>query len=100
MGNDQCPVALFTGATAGIGEAILKAYAKQHRDARIYFVGRNEASARKIIEDVREIWTDGQGGVENEGAITFIKADLTLLRNVQSVVEEVKRREGGRQGGL
>jgi NAD(P)-dependent dehydrogenase (short-subunit alcohol dehydrogenase family) len=94
MTNHQGPVALFTGATAGIGEAILKAYAEQHPNACIYFVGRKEASAKRIIEDVRQIWTNAPGRTGGEGEITFMKIDLTLLKNVQSIVEEITGKRG------
>lgn len=94
MANDAGPVALFAGATAGLGEAILKAYAGKHTNARIYFVGRNEVAAQQIIRDVRQLWKDAPKNSEGEGDIIFLKADLSLLRNVRGVAEEFMRREG------
>ena len=92
--SDQKPVALFTGATAGLGEAILKAYARNHENSRIYFVGRNDVAAQQIIGDVRQMWKETSQRGEGEGDIIFVKADLTLLRNARDVVQEILRREG------
>lgn len=92
--NDHRPVALFTGATAGLGEAILKAYARNHENSRIYFIGRNDAAAQQIIEDVRHMWKETSQRDEDEGDIIFVKADLTLLKNAQDVVQEILRMEG------
>jgi NAD(P)-dependent dehydrogenase (short-subunit alcohol dehydrogenase family) len=92
--SDQKPVALFTGATAGLGEAILKAYARKHENSRIYLVGRNDAAAQQIIDDVQQMWKETSQSGEVEGDIIFVKADLTLLRNVREVVQEILRTEG------
>lgn len=96
MSTLERPVALFAGATAGLGEAILKAYARTHRNARIYFIGRNEDAAQKIIDDVRRMWKDSYQDSEagEQGDIAFLKADLTLLANVRGVVDEFIKREG------
>jgi NAD(P)-dependent dehydrogenase (short-subunit alcohol dehydrogenase family) len=95
MANDAGPVAVFAGATAGLGEAILKAYAGKHINARIYFIGRNEVAAEQIITDVRQLWKDAAPkNSDGEGDIIFLKADLSLLRNVRGVAEEFMKREG------
>jgi NAD(P)-dependent dehydrogenase (short-subunit alcohol dehydrogenase family) len=93
MVQNSGPVALFTGGTAGLGEAILRAYARTHATARIYFVGRNEAAAARIEADVRREWKDGNG--DEGGDVVFIKADLSLLANAQAVVDAFLEREGG-----
>ena len=92
--NDHRPVALFTGATAGIGEAILKAYSRNHENSRIYFIGRNDAAAQQIIDDVRQMWKETSQHDESEGDIIFVKADLTLLKNARDAVQEILKREG------
>jgi NAD(P)-dependent dehydrogenase (short-subunit alcohol dehydrogenase family) len=92
--NDDGPVALFTGATAGLGEAILKAYAKKHKNSRIYFVGRNDAAALQIKEDVQRMWNETPQHTGDKGDIIFVKADLTLLTNIHGVFEEILKREG------
>lgn len=91
--RNEGPVALFAGGTAGLGEAILKAYAKKHCNARIYIVGRNETAAAQIEEDVRREWKENSAG-DKGGDVVFIKADLSLLRNSPAVLDAFLEREG------
>ena len=65
-------VALITGATSGIGLAMADEFSK--RGDTVYAVARREA---KLPEDVR-----------------FIRADVTLMEQVEAAVGEVLRREG------
>jgi NAD(P)-dependent dehydrogenase (short-subunit alcohol dehydrogenase family) len=92
--GDEGAVALFTGATAGLGEAILKAYARNHTNSRIYFVGRNDVAAQQIKEDVRRAWKEAPRHSGDKGDIIFVKADLTPLTNVRGVFQEILKREG------
>jgi NAD(P)-dependent dehydrogenase (short-subunit alcohol dehydrogenase family) len=92
--NNEGPVALFAGATAGLGEAILKAYARKHTNARIYFVGRNKDAAQQIEDDVRREWKENPQNAAEEGEVIFLKADLSLLRNSRMVLQEFLKREG------
>jgi NAD(P)-dependent dehydrogenase (short-subunit alcohol dehydrogenase family) len=89
------PVALFAGGTAGLGEAILRAYARAHPTAHIYIVGRNETAAARIEADVRRGWGESAGG-----DVVFIKADLSLLANTRGVVDAFTEREGGEDARL
>jgi NAD(P)-dependent dehydrogenase (short-subunit alcohol dehydrogenase family) len=79
-------VAVFAGGTAGIGESALRALAANATNPKAYLVGRNETAAKKIIEDCLK---DCPGGT-----FEFIKADLGLLKNVDSLCEEIRRKEG------
>lgn len=65
-------VALITGATSGIGLAMADEFSK--RGDTVYAVARREA---KLPEGVR-----------------FIRADVTLMEQVEAAVGEVLRREG------
>jgi NAD(P)-dependent dehydrogenase (short-subunit alcohol dehydrogenase family) len=78
-------VAIFAGGTSGIGEATVKALAANAKDPKVYIIGRNEARASRIIEECVQSCPGG--------SFTFVKADLSLLRNVDVVCEEIKRRE-------
>jgi NAD(P)-dependent dehydrogenase (short-subunit alcohol dehydrogenase family) len=98
---DRGPVALFAGATAGLGEAILRAYAAEHPTARIYFVGRNAAAAARIEADVRRARADAAAsgrsdgeGVRGSGDVVFIKMDLSLISNGRAVRDAFVTREG------
>jgi len=79
------PTALFVGATAGIGEATLKAFVQNTSSPTIYLVGRSQASADAILDDCRKMNTGG--------TYTFIRSDVSLLANVDSVCEEIKSKE-------
>jgi NAD(P)-dependent dehydrogenase (short-subunit alcohol dehydrogenase family) len=78
-------VAVFAGGTSGIGEATIKALAANAKDPKVYIIGRNEARASRIIEECVQSCPGG--------SFKFIKADLSLLGNVDMMCEEIKRRE-------
>ena len=90
--NSQIPstlppglVAVFVGATSGIGEETLKQFAKYTRQPRAYFVGRSQAAADRIIADCKALNALGE--------YIFIKADVSLIRVVDEVCREIKTRE-------
>jgi NAD(P)-dependent dehydrogenase (short-subunit alcohol dehydrogenase family) len=83
-------VAVFVGATGGIGEASIRALAATHstrgKGLRAYIIGRNASAAQKIISDCERICPPGQ--------FRFLKAeDLSLLENVDLVCEELMSAE-------
>ncbi|KAI9803492.1 MAG: hypothetical protein M1825_001835 [Sarcosagium campestre] len=78
-------VALFVGATSGIGASALKQFVKNARSPRVYFVGRNETAASQLKEVCK--------GLNPDAAVTFFKADASLLSNVDNVCQQVKARE-------
>lgn len=78
-------VAVFIGGTAGIGEITLKKFAQYARQPRAYLVGRSQEAADRIIASCRDLNPDGQ--------YTFIKADVSLLSNVDALCATIKARE-------
>lgn len=78
-------VAVFTGATSGIGEATLKQFAKYARRPRAYFIGRSQDAADRIAAECKALNPDGE--------FIFIKADVSLMRVVDDVCEEIKAKE-------
>ena len=78
-------VAVFVGATSGIGEASLKAFAKHARQPRVYFVGRNQDAENRIKAECKTL--------NPEGEYVFIKADVSLIRVVDDVCREIKSKE-------
>jgi len=78
-------VAVFIGATSGIGETTAREFVRNTVRPTVYLVGRNETQALSIIEELQKINT--------EGKINFIKSDVSLLRNVDSVCETIKSKE-------
>lgn len=78
-------VAVFVGGTSGIGETTLKQFAKHARQPRIYYVGRSQEAADRIATACKELNADGQ--------YIFIKADTSLIRNVDVVCQEIRSKE-------
>jgi NADP-dependent 3-hydroxy acid dehydrogenase YdfG len=78
-------VAVFVGATSGIGEITLKKFAKYSHQPRAYFVGRSQDAADRIVAECRAI--------NPHGEYIFIKADVSLIRVVDKVCEEIVAKE-------
>ncbi|KAL4733328.1 hypothetical protein BDV11DRAFT_214016 [Aspergillus similis] len=78
-------VAVFVGATSGIGAATLKAFAKYTRLARAYFVGRSRTAAGAIIAECKAL--------NPRGEYIFIEADISLIRAVDEVCARIKATE-------
>ena len=78
-------VAVFAGATSGIGESTMKHFAKHVKKPKAYFLGRNENAGSRITTELKTICP--------EGDFTFIKVDLSLITNVDEVCTQIKSQE-------
>jgi len=78
-------VAVFVGATNGIGETTLKQFAKHARQPRVYFVGRSQEAGDRIAAECKAL--------NSEGEYIFIKADTSLIRTVDDVCRDIKNKE-------
>ncbi len=78
-------VALFVGATSGIGEITLKKFAKYSRQPRVYFVGRSQSAADRIVAECKAL--------NPQGEYVFIKADVSSIRVVDKVCNDIKLKE-------
>ena len=78
-------VAVFAGATSGIGETALKQFAKHAVKPKIFILGRGQASGDRIAAELQKLNPEGQ--------YTFLSCDLSLIRNVDAVCEQIKERE-------
>ncbi|KAI1823887.1 hypothetical protein F4861DRAFT_301313 [Xylaria intraflava] len=78
-------VAVFVGATSGIGETTLKHFAKQARKPRIYFLGRRESEGQRIQAALKELNPDGE--------YHYLKYDVSLIKNVDEVCRYIQGRE-------
>ncbi|KAK6709376.1 hypothetical protein SNK03_010194 [Fusarium graminearum] len=78
-------VAVFAGATAGIGETALKAFAKHAPQPKIYFIGRSKEAGDRLQTELKEL--------NPEGSYVFIEKDMSLLKNVDEVCREIKSKE-------
>jgi NAD(P)-dependent dehydrogenase (short-subunit alcohol dehydrogenase family) len=78
-------VAVFVGGTSGIGEITLKKFAKHSHQSRAYFVGRSQDAADRIVAECKAL--------NPQGEYIFIKADVSLIRVVDKVCEEIMAKE-------
>ncbi|CAO2651407.1 Nn.00g039770.m01.CDS01 [Neocucurbitaria sp. VM-36] len=78
-------VAVFAGATSGIGETTIKTFVKYVVEPRIYLFARNATSAERVIAECREF--------NPRGEYVFVKVDLSLVKETDRACEEVKSRE-------
>lgn len=78
-------VAVFVGGTSGVGEYTLKAFVKYALIPRVYLVGRSQESADRIIRECTHL--------NSGGKFEFIKADISLLKNVDDVCNQLKSKE-------
>ncbi|KAI9815134.1 MAG: hypothetical protein M1827_002977 [Pycnora praestabilis] len=78
-------VALFVGATSGIGESTLRQFYLHTTKPRVYLVGRNEEAGSRIVDELKSLNADGE--------VTFIQKDVSLLKNVDEVCSEIAHRE-------
>jgi len=75
-------VVFITGGTAGLGrETILSlaTHSNNNSPAHIYFSGRSQGSANKLIAEVRE----AQGN-KSQMALTFIRIDLASMASIKA----------------
>ncbi len=82
-------MAVFVGGTSGIGEYALRALARRARRLKVYIVGRSQEAADRIIADCKKD--------SPEGEFIFIKADVSLLKNVDEVSQQIKSKGDGDQ---
>ena len=78
-------VAVFVGATSGVGEASLKQFSKHARQPRVYFVGRSQEAGDRIASECKAL--------NSEGEYFFIKANASLIRTVDEVCLDIKSKE-------
>lgn len=78
-------VAIFVGGTRGIGETSLKEFAKHARKPRVYFIGRSQKDGDRVAAECKEL--------NSEGEYVFLKADTSLICNVDDVCRDIKSRE-------
>lgn len=53
-------VAVFIGATSGIGETSLKQFAKYSRQSRVYLVGRSQNAGDRIVDECKALSSEGE----------------------------------------
>ena len=78
-------VAVFVGATSGIGLRTLKALAKYALRHRVYLIGHSQATGDRIAAEYKEL--------NPEGEFLFVKVDVSLIKNVDDVCADIKTKD-------
>ncbi|RDW70263.1 hypothetical protein BP5796_08660 [Coleophoma crateriformis] len=78
-------VAVFVGATSGIGLGTLKAFAKSTQEPTAYVVGRSKKAAAALLDELQKS--------NPQAKFHFIESEISLIKNVDAVCEEVKSKE-------
>jgi NAD(P)-dependent dehydrogenase (short-subunit alcohol dehydrogenase family) len=78
-------VAVFVGATAGIGMGTLRQFAKHAYKPKIYIVGRSKSAAKPLLD---ELTTSNP-----QGTFVFLETEISLMKKVDDVCEEIKAKE-------
>lgn len=74
--------ALFVGGTSGIGRSTAVKLAGAVAKPTIYIVGRNEVAGAQVVEQMK--------AANNNGSYSFIPADVSDLRKVDAVCQDLK----------
>lgn len=86
------PTAIFVGGTSGVGQAMAELLATYTNGrANIIIIGRNRAAADRIIAS----FPQPPSLEETNGVVVkheFIQCDVSLMSNVRTAVEEIKKR--------
>jgi NADP-dependent 3-hydroxy acid dehydrogenase YdfG len=78
-------VAMFVGATSGIGLATAKHLAGASVDPTLYILGRSKLSATPLLNDLAQI--------NPQATINFIETEISLIKNVDKACEEIVSKE-------
>ncbi|KAF3766614.1 hypothetical protein M406DRAFT_38016 [Cryphonectria parasitica EP155] len=78
-------VAVFAGATSGIGETSLREFTRHTVKPRIYVIGRSKEACDRLDAELKEL--------NPSGTYSFLRTDTSLLRNVDDVCAQIKERE-------
>ncbi|KAG4437156.1 hypothetical protein IFR05_007358 [Cadophora sp. M221] len=78
-------VAVFVGATSGIGMGFLKQFAKNAKAPKIYILGRSKSAATPLLNEIKTL--------NPEGTYELIETEISLIRNVDKACDEIKSKE-------
>lgn len=81
------PVAVFVGATSGLGEHTAYAFAKYTHKPTIYIVGRNPEAGARVLKKLQEINPDP------ESKYYFLRHDVTLISEADKLSKEISANE-------
>jgi len=77
--------AVFIGATAGIGASTVKQFALHTNAPTVYLVGRSQTKAAPLLVELKSL--------NPQATFTFIEAEVSLLKAVDEVCDEILAKE-------
>jgi NADP-dependent 3-hydroxy acid dehydrogenase YdfG len=78
-------VAVFVGATSGVGMGTLKQFAKYAQAPKVYVVGRSKTGATPLLNELKTS--------NPEASFEFIETEISLIKNVDLACDEIKSKE-------
>lgn len=78
-------VAVFVGATSGIGMGSLRQFSKNAKAPKVYILGRSKKAATPLLDEIKNL--------NSEGTYEFIETEVSLIRNVDKACDEIKLKE-------
>jgi NAD(P)-dependent dehydrogenase (short-subunit alcohol dehydrogenase family) len=78
-------VAVFVGATSGIGEATLKAFVSVAVRPRVHIIARSSTKGARIVAECQELCP--------EGHFDLIEADCSLMRDTDAAATRILAKE-------
>jgi len=84
-GHASSLVAVFVGATSGIGLGTLKQYAKYAQGSKAYIIGRSKTATQPFLDRLQES--------NPTGTFEFIQTEVSLIKNVDLACEKIKAKE-------
>ncbi|KAF5380803.1 hypothetical protein D9757_007126 [Collybiopsis confluens] len=92
----QIPVAVFVGATSGIGRGMVQAFAHYFNgNAHIIIIGRNKDAAAQIINSFPKPTTTPESASSStlvQSVHEFIASDVSLISNVHKLTKDLLKR--------
>lgn len=73
------------GGTSGIGESTARELVRYSISPRVYLIGRSQEQAARIKNEFAQL--------NSSSDVRFIQSDISRLRNVDEVCEQVKTQE-------
>jgi NAD(P)-dependent dehydrogenase (short-subunit alcohol dehydrogenase family) len=84
--EDTVPhIAVFTGATDGIGKAALVRLLATKLPIKVYVIGRNGDKHKAFLDQLR--------GSNKQANVIWLEGQLTLLADTRRLCDEIKARE-------
>jgi NADP-dependent 3-hydroxy acid dehydrogenase YdfG len=78
-------IAVFAGATSGCGKGALEAFARYANAPTAYIIGRSKSASTPLLEKLASL--------NPQGTFNFIETEISLIRNVDKVCDEIKSKE-------